>query len=149
MYLMNVFISHSWAHSNDYDTLSGWIFERSWSVDPAGRNIPVRFINTSVPKDDPIHYANNISQLQSAIFSRIYYSDVVVIPTGMYATYSKWIQREIDGANKYSKPIIAVRPRGQIMNSSVVADAANETVGWMAGSVVDGIWKWGTPRTLS
>ena len=148
MYVMNVFVSHSWEHSDDYDTLSEWIFGRYWAMGPAGGGIPIHFENTSVPKDNPIHHASNVNQLKDAIFNRIFYSDVVVIPTGMYSTYSRWIKREIDGAKEYCKPIIAVIPRGQIKNASVVSDAAQETVGWMAQSVVGAICKWGTPRTM-
>jgi hypothetical protein len=44
----------------------------------------------------------------------------------MYATYSNWIQKEIDGAESYSKPILAVNPWGQLRTSSVVADAADK-----------------------
>ena len=146
---MNVFISHSWAHSDDYDTLSEWIFGRYWVIDPEGSRTPVRFGNTSIPKDNPIHYASNVGQLRDAIFGRILSSDVVVIPTGMYSTYSRWIQQEIDGAQAYYKPILAVVPRGQIKNASVVSDAAQETVGWTAQSVVGAVWKLGTPRTMN
>ena len=59
----------------------------------------------------------------------------------MYANYSKWIKKEIAGANSYVKPILGVDPRGQQRSSSVVANAAKETVGWNSKSVVDGIWR--------
>ena len=55
---------------------------------------------------------------------------MIVIPLGMYANYSKWIQKEIDGANCYAKLILSVNPWGQERRSSVVVDAAKETVGW-------------------
>ena len=64
----------------------------------------------------------------------------MVIPTGMYATHSKWIQREIDGANEKGKPILAINPWGQQRTSSVVSAAANKTVGWNKKSVIHGIW---------
>ncbi len=32
---IHVFISHSWAYSNHYDTLSKWIFNKRWSVGQA------------------------------------------------------------------------------------------------------------------
>ena len=95
---MNVFISHSWAYSDHYEKLSQWIFEESWSI--SGR--PIEFFNTSVPRDNPIHYAANDATLQHAIYDRIAKSHVVVIPTGMYANYSKWIKKEIDGARLQS-----------------------------------------------
>ena len=49
-----------------------------------------------MPEDNPIHYAANAGELKSAIWDKILHSDVVVIPTGMYAGYSDCIQKEID-----------------------------------------------------
>ncbi len=65
----------------------------------------------------------------------------IVIPLGMYANYSKWIQKEITGASSYAKPILGVDPWAQQRSSSVVANAAKETVGWNSKSVVGGIWR--------
>ena len=36
--------------------------------------------------------------LEAAILRRIDVSDIVVVPTGMYSSYSKWIGKEIKGA---------------------------------------------------
>ena len=60
---------------------------------------------------------------------------VIVIPVGMYASYSKWIQKEIDGANHYAKPILGVNPGGQERISTVVVAAAEEMAGkrWLGG----------------
>ena len=65
---------------------------------------------------------------------------MIVIPTGMYANYSRWIGKEIDGAKAMSKPILAVNPWAQQRTSSVVGQAAGLTVGWNKKSVVDGVW---------
>lgn len=59
----------------------------------------------------------------------------------MYANYSKWIQKEIDGSADYDKSILAVNPWGQERTSSVVPDAADQKVGWNKKSVVNGIWQ--------
>jgi len=134
---IHVFISHAWAHSGHYDTLAEWIFNNNWSVGQASLD----FRDFSVPKGDPIHNANNDKQLKDAIFNKISRSHVIVIPTGMYANYSKWIQKEIDGANGYSKSILAVNPWGQQRASSVVASAAHKKVGWNKQTVINGIWE--------
>lgn len=139
---MNVFISHSWAYSDHYEKLSQWIFEDSWSI--SGR--PIEFFNTSVPRDNPIHYAPNDATLQHAIYERIANSHVVVIPTGMYANYSKWIQKEIDGARIHGRPIVAVDPWAQKRASSVVASAASESVGWNKQSIINAVWRLGNGR---
>lgn len=136
-YQIHVFISHSWSYSKHYDTLADWIFEQNWSVGQA--SLVLR--DYSVPKNNPIHDASSDRALQAAIFDQIAKCHVVVIPLGMYATYSKWIRKEIDGANFHTKPILGVDPWGQQRSSSVVANAAKETVGWNSKSVVGGIWR--------
>ena len=136
-YQIHVFISHSWSHSGHYETLAEWIFDRNWSVGQASLNLR----DFSVPRDDPIHNAPNERRLREAIFGQISRSHVVVIPTGMYANYSDWIQKEIDGSNQKAKPILGVNPWGQQRTSSIVSAAAAETVGWNSQSVIKGIWK--------
>lgn len=66
---------------------------------------------------------------------------VIVIPTGMYANYSKWILKEIDGSSDYGKPILAVNLSGQARTSTVVADVADKLVDWNKQTVVSGIWE--------
>jgi hypothetical protein len=66
---------------------------------------------------------------------------VIVIPTGMYAAHSKWIQKEIDGAREYRKPILAVNPWGAQRTSTDVVNAATKVVGWNSNSVVTAIWE--------
>jgi len=133
---IHVFVSHAWAYSEHYETLSNWIFNESWSVGQAS----LQFNDFSVPKNDPIHNANSDSQLKNAIFNKISRSHVIVIPSGMYASYSKWIQKEIQGAKQHSKPILAVNPFGQLRKSGIVTSNANIAVGWQKQSVIDGIW---------
>ena len=71
---------------------------------------------------------------------------VVVVMAGVYATYSKWINIEIDIATdgfSTPKPILAVRPRGNTVISSVVRDAADEIVNWNTESIVAAIRRLG------
>src|SRR5579872_590533 len=91
---IHVFISHAWHFSEHYDTLAQWIFDDRWSVGQASLD----FRNYSVPRYDPIHHARNQAELQEAIFNQILRSHVVIVPTGMYANYSKWIEKELFGA---------------------------------------------------
>jgi hypothetical protein len=64
----------------------------------------------------------------------------------MYANFSKWIRKEIDGAKLYRKPIIAVDPWAQKRAASVVAEAADESVGWNKQPIVNAIWRLGNGR---
>lgn len=134
---IHVFISHSWSYSGHYDTLSSWIFSQSWQIGQAS----ITFLDYSVPKNDPIHNVRTQKALQDAIYAKIARTHVVIIPTGMYTNYSKWIQKEISGSNSYAKPILAVNPWGQERTSSVVSHSAKLTVGWNSKSVIDGIWQ--------
>ena len=133
---IHVFISHSWEYSGHYETLSSWIFEEKWNIGQASLDLR----DFSVPKDDPIHNAPTATELRNAIYAQIARSHVIVIPTGMYANYSKWIQKEINGADDNKKPILAVNPWGQQRTSSVVSNAAKSMVGWSKTSVINGIW---------
>lgn len=134
---IHVFISHAWKYSGHYQSLADWIFNENWSVGQASLD----FRNYSVPKDDPIHDAPNDRLLRDAIMRQISMSHVIVIPTGMYTNYSKWIAKEIEGSTGFSKPILAVNTWRSQRTSSVVANAASKIVGWSKKSVIDGIWE--------
>lgn len=101
-----------------------------------------RYRNYSVPKDDPIHNAPNVDALYRAIKDQMIFCDVVLIMAGKYATYSKWIQREIQIAKKEfskPKPIVAIKPWANEQVSSVVSEAADRLVGWNTNSIVSAI----------
>lgn len=134
---IHVFISHSWSYSNHYDTLASWISDKSYSFGQASLD----FRDYSIPKNDPIHNATSDAKLENAIFDKISRSHVVIIPTGMYATYSRWIQKEISGAKQHLKPILAVNYWGQQRHSSTVRRNATRSCGWNRGSVITTIWE--------
>ena len=98
--------------------------------------------NYSVPQDDPIHNAPTEALLRSAIRNQMSPSSVVIILAGVYASYSKWINIEIDLAKNgflYSKPILAIEPRGSEHTSVTVKNAADEVVRWNTESIVRAI----------
>ena len=134
--IINVFISHAWKHSDAYDTLYEWIFNKSWTKG----QMPLTFRNYSIPKDDPVHTNGTDEGLIQVIEDKIKPCSVIAIPTGMYATYSKWIQKEIDISKKFSKPILSIAPWGQERESSNVKKASRKHVGWNQKSVIDGIY---------
>ena len=128
----NLFISHSWDYSDQYDRLVGLLRGRGYFA----------FRNYSVPTDDPIHGAGTDAQLRQAIRNQMTPCHVVIILAGVYATYSKWINVEIDLAQEgftYAKPIIAIRPWGSQRLSERVRLAADANVGWNTESVVGAI----------
>lgn len=126
--MYRIFISHSWAYSEAYDKIESFL-----------RQEGVSFYNHSVPKDDPIHTNGTDKELSEAIEAKVKGCSCVIILAGVYATYSKWINKEIEMAQKYNKPIIAVQPWGAERTSSVVKEAATVIVGWNAKSVADAV----------
>jgi len=99
-----------------------------------------RPVNYSVPKDDPVHNAPNQTALYNAIKNKVSPVHCVVILAGVYSSYSKWIQKEIEIAKEvFDKPVVAVQPWAAEKTSKVVKDNADEIVKWQSASVVSAI----------
>ncbi len=124
----NIFISHSWEYHEHYVGLYNLL-------DGTG----LKLKNYSVPKDDPIHTSGTDKELYNAIENKIKPCSCVIILAGVYSTYSKWIDKEIKIAKKYSKKIIAVRPRGNERISQVVSENADCVVGWNSDKIKEKI----------
>lgn len=128
----NLFISHSWTYSDKYQGL----------IDLLDKDSSFSYKNYSVPKDDPIHNAKNDKELYEAIKKKISPSSVVIILAGVYASYSEWIDKEIEICkNEFSivKPIIAVEHWGSEKTSKRVKDNADLIVKWQSKSIIDAI----------
>ena len=135
----NLFISHSWKYEDQYVGLYNLLKSKNH----------FEFKDYSVPRDDPIHTTGTASELREAIRIQMAPCSVILILGGIYSTYSKWIQTEIDLANqgfKNPKPIVAVRPWRQRRISSVVRDSALRIVNWNSKSIVAAIRKNSTRR---
>ena len=126
--MYRIFISHSWAYSAHYDKIEEFLTQER-----------VPYYNHSVPKDDPIHTNGTDKQLRAAIDAKIRGCSCVIILAGVYASYSKWINIEIELAQQYNKPIIAVQPWGAERTSVAVKNAATTIVGWIAKSVANAV----------
>lgn len=128
----NLFISHSWAYQDTYKKLICLLNTKPY----------FSYKNYSVPKDDPIHNANNEYQLKEAIRKQIQPASCVLILAGVYSTYSKWINIEIELAKCMNKKIIAIEPWGSEKTSSIVKKAADVVVGWNTNSIINAISEW-------
>ena len=132
MRTFNLFLSHSWSHGGAYDRLEALLRKRSYFA----------FRNYSVPKDDPVHTDGSDSDLYAKIKQQIQPVHVVVILAGVYASYSRWIQSEIQIAKEgffIPKPILAVELWGAERTSIVVKSSADKIVKWNTESIVRGI----------
>lgn len=128
----NLFISHSWTYSDAYQKL----------VNMLDNATNFSYKNYSVPKDDPIHNATYNYQLKAAIKNQMQHASCVLIMAGVYSTYSKWINIEIELAREMGKTIIAIEPWGSQRTSLTVKQAASKIVGWNTNSIVTAIRGW-------
>jgi len=102
----------------------------------------IEYKNYSVPKDDPIHTNGTDKELYEAIKNKISPSSVVIILAGVYSSYSKWIDKEIQISTKEfltKKPILAIEPWGSEKTSKKVKDNADKIVKWNTESIIKAI----------
>ena len=127
--IYNIFISHSWTYSDAYEKL----------VNLLGAAPCFAYKNNSVPKNDPIHNAIYDYQLKAAIRNQMQHASCILILAGVYSTYSKWINIEIQLAQEMGKKIIAIEPWGAERTSIRVKNSANVIVKWQTSSIVKAI----------
>lgn len=123
-----LFISHAWHYSEAYNRMVGFL-------DNADNFI---YSNYSVPRPSGFDKMST-ADLEEEIRDQIRPVECVLVLSGLYVSYSKWIQFEIDFAKQLYKPIIGVRPWGAQRMPKAVSDAANVIVSWNTSSIVDAI----------
>lgn len=126
--IYNIFISHSWGYGDDYETLKGFLDDSR-----------LYWRDYSVPKDDSIHNVRSRIALRTALAEKIRHASCVIVPAGVYCSYSDWIEEEIVLALEMDKPIIGVRLWGAERISSLVQDNADVIVGWNKESVAKAV----------
>lgn len=127
-----LFISHSWSYGDAYHKVVNMIKKQG-----------IEFYDHSVPRHNPIHTNGTDKELHDAIEAKMKGTSCILILAGVYASYSKWIQKEIAIAQSQGKAIIAIEPWGSEKTSKVVKDNANEIVKWQASSIANAIKRWG------
>jgi len=123
-----LFISHSWAYGDAYDKITEFLEQEN-----------ISYYDHSVPIDDPIHTDGSDEELEEAIDAKIKGTSCILILAGVYASYSKWIKKEIDIAESYGKKIIAIELWDSGRTSKVVKDSADRIVKWQGKSIADAI----------
>lgn len=125
----HIFISHSWTYSDAYEKLVAMLNKSG-----------ISYKNFSVPKNDPLHTTGSDKDLYAAIKQQISGCSVILILAGVYASYSKWIDKEIKiSKEEFSKPIIAIQPWNSEKTSVKVKYNADKIVGWNVNSIVNAI----------
>lgn len=130
--IYTVFISHSWTYVKDLRKLKNLLENRGY--------FKVEFEEAS--PEYPIN-SENADYIKSVLKSKIKKSDVVLGIAGVYASYSGWMEWELDYALKKDIPIIGVVPRGNERISKVVSLRSKEDIRWNTESIVEAIRKWG------
>lgn len=124
----NVFISHSWDHVDDLIRLRNLLNAKGY--------FNVKF--TEGAPMNPIH-SNNVYYIRRQLSERIKSSDIVLGVAGIYASYSDWMEWELNKAKEYNKPILGIVPWGNERVSAVVRNKADKIVRWNTDSIVDAI----------
>lgn len=129
-YLRNyhILISHSWSYNNAYQTVESWLDQTNY----------FRWSNYSVCCDNPLDTKTDY-ELKQALSNRISNCSCIVVISGMYTNYSKWIDYEIDEAIRMRKPIIGLKPWGQERIPLKISNNATVMVGWNSSSLINAI----------
>ena len=124
-----LFISHCWDYNEEYYKVENWIDESdiSWK-------------NMSIPVHDPKDTSSD-KDLEQKIDNLIRNSSLFIIIAGMYVSQENrtWINKEIDIAQKYNKPILAIKPWGHQRTPVRLQEVADKLVNWQNSSVINGI----------
>lgn len=124
----HIMISHSWDYNEHYEKIKSWLDDAKY----------FRWTNYSVPLSKPLDTKTK-NELKEKIKNRIASCSCVIILSGMYVSYSEWIDYEIDTAVELGKPIIGVKPWGQERIPKKVQDNADVMIGWNFESVVSAV----------
>lgn len=124
----HILISHSWNYSMHYSMVRDWLNDAkffTWS-------------DYSVCCDNPLE-VNDQFELREKLTNRISLASCIIVLAGMYASYSKWIDFEINTAKSRIKPIIAVKPWGQEKVPIKIQNECSILVGWNSMSVIQAV----------
>lgn len=130
----DLFISHAWRYGEDYDKLTSMLDNALY----------FKYRNYSAPKDNPLINLDktpvtNKTQIREAIKRKINPVNCVLVISGMYYNNREWMQFELDYAVAMGKPIIAIKPRGNVNMPTEVSSVATTTVNWYTDSIVSAI----------
>jgi hypothetical protein len=123
-----IFISHSWAHTDDLEALQKLLNDRGY--------FNVEFMEAS--KKVPIN-SENAPYVKSVLKQKILNSDIVLGLAAIYASHSEWMIWELETAKNNGIPIVGVIPRAQERISSEVYSRSIVDVRWNTESIVAAI----------
>ena len=130
----HIFISHAWKYGENYYQLEHMLNSAS----------NFTYYNYSAPEDKPLHNLDStdvetVRQIKSAIDRKISACSCILIISGMYYNHRRWMQYEIETAQRMNKPIIAIKPRGAQIMPQEIMQVADKIVNWYTDSIVAAI----------
>ena len=130
-----LFICHAWDYGGDYEGVVSLLkLDRSFV-----------WRNLSVERDNPLpslfRLPKSYRYLCRQLDELISKADCVLVPDAMYVAHRGWIQSELEAAQDFRKPIVAIAPRGQERFPEAVRYAADARVGWNSASIINTIRK--------
>ena len=123
-----LFISHRWDYDNVLQNLKDLLNSRGY--------FPAEYMQ--IEKTCPIN-SDLAWVVKANITRRLQESDVLLAIEGIYASYSEWMQWEMDKAKELGLNVIGVIPWGQEHISQEVYRRSIIDVRWNADSIVDAI----------
>ena len=123
-----LFISHRWEYNDMLQNLKNLLNERGY--------FSAEYYQ--IEKDSPVN-SENASVIKANITKRLKESDVVLAIAGVSASYSEWMQWEMDKALELRLKIVGVIPRGNERISQEVYKRSVEDVRWNTESVIKAI----------
>jgi hypothetical protein len=130
----DLFISHAWKYGDEYEALKNIL-----------TSAPLfSYRNYSAPQYKPLQNLDSTNvttkaEITSAIQRKIKPVNVVLVLSGMYANNRYWMEKEIETAIQFNKPIIAIKPRGNTLIPKFIQEKADIVVNWSTSSIVSAI----------
>jgi MTH538 TIR-like domain (DUF1863) len=128
----NIYVSHSWSEADFYDKLT-----RVLQAEP---DFPYRLFG--LPKADPVHASTVAYELRAAMRHPLSQCHVLVVKTGAYARYEKWIHEELELATsgyETRRRILAIDVFGPESKPTPLHQHADRVIPWSRAGIVTAI----------
>ena len=137
----NLFLSHAWKPSQNYDKLTKMLNSDAFF---SWRNYSETTHNPLINPDTP----TGKQDLSNTLRQQIKPVDCVLILTCMCIDHCDWVEKQIGIAKQYEKPIIGIYATEQERMPLVVMNHADELVSWDAKHIVNAIEKHTIKKTI-
>lgn len=125
---IRVFVCHTFSDHPDYHR----VFEYLES------SANFYYINCSAPQNAPS--SGGKEAIKDELRNQIKPAEVVIVPGAMYSDSREWITYQMDVAQAFELPLIALQPFGGVLKlAEEVASRADEVIDWNERSMVDAI----------